>query len=382
MAVYDPIKRLKSMGHTIDFFTTNFFEDFTDFYKYNNQAIVDNLIVADWKKSPKQKIIQKFINKFEEIKKKLLSLKNKYYYPFNKIPIHVLKIFHRTINKGNYDFVYIHHYYWHELISKTIFPETTKIVAHFQDMLFTQLYYLDKNIDMDKVGRIFSAEIKNLTHFHYGFFISFDEYFLTKRFVSSAKFFYFPYIAEKKIHCEKNKLRCKKTIDLLYLGHDNPFNIQGANWFLDSVFPNLKPNISITFCGKMVSKLSNYYLMKIRSYGIATIDFLEDIDELYSNTMVVMVPILEGTGMKIKTVEAMAHGIPIVSTLLGIDGFPDKFENGCLTADDPIEFALNINNLLSDDDLYYTTINKQNAYYDKYFSSAYVKNLLEKVFTN
>jgi glycosyltransferase involved in cell wall biosynthesis len=373
VAVYEPIKLLKSLGHTIDFFTTNYYEDFTDFDKYNAEGIINTIVIADW--GPREKIIKKLLNKAKQTLM-LFKKNNVYYYPFTKIPACVLKTFHNVINNGGYDFIYIHHYYWHELIIKTIVPPNTKIVAHIQDMLFIHMNFHIKNIKIENLGYVFATEIKNLQRFQSVFFISFDEYLLSRHFISDASFYYFPYITTVS-----SRLSIKKDIDLLYLGHDNPFNVQGIKWFLDFVFPYLNSNISITFCGKMLSGLSADYCSKIIQSGITTIEFAEDIDALYARVKVIMVPILGGTGMKIKTVEAMAHGIPVVSTLFGVDGFPDKFENGTLVSDNPIEFASYINNLLSNDELYYNTIEKQNAYYKKYFSYSYVKNIFEKVFS-
>jgi glycosyltransferase involved in cell wall biosynthesis len=242
-------------------------------------------------------------------------------------------------------------------------------------MLFIQLNFHVEKINIENLGCVFATEIKNLHRFYSVLFISFDEYLLAKHFISDTPLYYFPYVT-----AVKSMPNTKKDIDVLYLGHGNPFNIQGAKWFLDFVFPYLKQNISITFCGKMISGLSADYRSKIIQGGITTIEFAENLDVLYSKTKVVMVPILGGTGMKIKTVEAMVHGIPVVSTLFGMDGFPDKFEGGPLVSDDPIEFAKHINNLVSDDVLYHSIVKRQNAYYNKYFSYSYIKNILEKVF--
>ena len=52
--------------------------------------------------------------------------------------------------------------------------------------------------------------------------------------------------------------------------------------------------------------------------------------------------------MKIKVVEAMSYGIPVVCTSRGVDGLPDKTRNGCLVADDAAAFAGHINRLVCD----------------------------------
>ena len=56
----------------------------------------------------------------------------------------------------------------------------------------------------------------------------------------------------------------------------------------------------------------------------------ESLDDLYSRTKIAIVPMFDGTGLKIKTITAMSYGIPVVGTCAAVDGFADKKENPCL----------------------------------------------------
>jgi glycosyltransferase involved in cell wall biosynthesis len=167
---------------------------------------------------------------------------------------------------------------------------------------------------------------------------------------------------------------------VLLLGAYNPHNIKGAAWFLDKVLPCLPKNILITFCGKFLTGLSTEYHEKIVQYDINAIDFVNDLEALYGKTKIVIVPILGGTGIKIKTLEALSYTIPVVSTLLGVEGLPDKYENGCLVADNPADFAANITRLLNDDMFYQSTRNKAKSYFNKYISYERNMKVLEKCF--
>ncbi len=59
-------------------------------------------------------------------------------------------------------------------------------------------------------------------------------------------------------------------------------------------------------------------------------------------------PILWGAGVKLKTVEALAHGVPVVATTVGAEGIPDDWRHHVDVADDPAEFAALLAALLTD----------------------------------
>ena len=61
---------------------------------------------------------------------------------------------------------------------------------------------------------------------------------------------------------------------------------------------------------------------------------------------------LSGTGIKIKVIEALSYGIPVVTNRRGVDGLVNKKENGCLVSDDPKIFAEEITRLLKDEIFY------------------------------
>jgi glycosyltransferase involved in cell wall biosynthesis len=60
---------------------------------------------------------------------------------------------------------------------------------------------------------------------------------------------------------------------------------------------------------------------------------------LYSAVKMAVIPLRFGAGVKGKTVEAMFHGIPIVSTSFGIEGMPGNYNDFLQPFDDHIAFA-------------------------------------------
>ena len=67
--------------------------------------------------------------------------------------------------------------------------------------------------------------------------------------------------------------------------------------------------------------------------------FVEDVREPLARYAVFVCPILSGSGVRVKLLEAFAAGIPVVSTAVGAEGLARKDGEFCALADDPAEFA-------------------------------------------
>jgi glycosyltransferase involved in cell wall biosynthesis len=76
--------------------------------------------------------------------------------------------------------------------------------------------------------------------------------------------------------------------------------------------------------------------------------FVEDVRQPLASYAVFVCPILSGSGMRVKLLEAFAAGIPVVSTRLGAEGLTAKDGDVCALADSPQEFAEKILELFSD----------------------------------
>ena len=74
----------------------------------------------------------------------------------------------------------------------------------------------------------------------------------------------------------------------------------------------------------------------------------------FARTRVFLAPLRYGAGTKGKLVEAMAHGLPVVTTSIGAEGFPPRVVDAMLVADDPDELAAHVVRLLTDDDAWHT----------------------------
>lgn len=71
----------------------------------------------------------------------------------------------------------------------------------------------------------------------------------------------------------------------------------------------------------------------------------------FGSSRVLAVPLRIGGGTRLKILEAMAHGLPVVTTTIGCAGLDVEHERDVLIADDPAHFAACVDRLLADDDL-------------------------------
>jgi glycosyltransferase involved in cell wall biosynthesis len=83
----------------------------------------------------------------------------------------------------------------------------------------------------------------------------------------------------------------------------------------------------------------------VRIPGIRFVGFIDDLTACYAHIDIAINPVRYGAGLKIKTVEAMAHGLPLVVSTQGASGLEDLAGQAFLVADDAGAFAEHIRTL-------------------------------------
>ena len=124
-----------------------------------------------------------------------------------------------------------------------------------------------------------------------------------------------------------------------YIGslHWKP-NVEGILWFLNKVVPVLirkKPNIKIFIAGRQAPK----ELYKYESDNVKIVGEVPSSKDFIKKHAVILSPILSGSGLRVKIIEAMAYGKYVVSTTIGAEGIAEKDTNFIRIADKPEDFA-------------------------------------------
>lgn len=118
-------------------------------------------------------------------------------------------------------------------------------------------------------------------------------------------------------------------------------NKDGLQWFIEKVWPLVKtkiPQVKLAVAG---SYGQNSSLKKILSAdGILYLGYRQNLEPVYQQTDIGIIPMLVGGTVRMKTLGFLAHGVPVVSTPAGVYGIPKiKNQVHCLIANSAEEFA-------------------------------------------
>jgi len=336
--VLSHLKYFKSRGFHVDYFgVKNYFDwETDDVDKMLSTGLVDRVFAADRYVPRNQKLKRIFCYKIPEF------FKNKFYgidahALNNAASFYLCKQFNKVLQENEYDFIIVNYSIWANLIRTRKYTKKAYIIIDTNDFITAQAYKSRKKL----LDRTFVEEIKRLNYADEVWTVSTDEYYIFSQFVDKEVRLVpnIPLTHSSPHHAEKEKI-----YDLVYVASANTYNRMSAKWFMEKVYPLLPENIKICIVGKITEVIDEYP-------NITKIHYVENLDDVYWVSKIVICPMLEGTGIKLKVIEAMANALPSVCTIRGIDGLPNKINNGCLVSYTPEEFAGNIMKLLSDNKL-------------------------------
>ncbi len=139
--------------------------------------------------------------------------------------------------------------------------------------------------------------------------------------------------------------------DLFFIGAlDWLPNQEGLVWFLEKVFPVLVKKIEALRFHVAGRNAPGRFLKKLRHPQIIYHGEVEDARKFMSDHRVMVAPLLTGSGIRIKILEAMALGRPVVTTRTGIQGIPAIHERDVRVADDPIKFGAHLQLLIGSEE--------------------------------
>lgn len=159
---------------------------------------------------------------------------------------------------------------------------------------------------------------------------------------STALFTYQPGIA-----IERPFAFIHQPLSLFHIGSmEWQANEQGVLWFLQKVWPLLLvkyPKAQFHLAGKGLSKTDPRFFQT----GVVNHGEVPDAEDFMHQHGVMIVPIQAGSGIRIKTLEAMALGVPVVSTTVGAQGLNITPHKEIILADEPQSFTNAIVSLLA-----------------------------------
>jgi hypothetical protein len=134
------------------------------------------------------------------------------------------------------------------------------------------------------------------------------------------------------------------------IGSDNPANCEGLDLFLEHCWPIIRvrqPHARLCIAGKLGIALQNKLAGNLPD-GVDTLGWIPDLALFYHDLRVIVNPVVRGTGLKIKSVEAMAHARPLVAYPVGLEGMAWSSDLPWIEVGDPQAMASACIALLSD----------------------------------
>lgn len=117
---------------------------------------------------------------------------------------------------------------------------------------------------------------------------------------------------------DKHQKECEMLLpkrSLLFTGSDYPPNVKGIRWFCREVMPYL--DIPLYIVGRGLEKLRD----ELGNEKVKVIGSVESLTAYLQSAGAVVMPIFYGSGMKVKTAEAIMHGKRIFATIEALAGY-------------------------------------------------------------
>lgn len=166
--------------------------------------------------------------------------------------------------------------------------------------------------------------------------------------------------------------------DIIFYGAMNRIeNSLSAEWFIDEVMPLLvEYNVRFIVIGNKPPKS----LTSRQSDRVVVTGFVQDPSVYFKDAMCLVAPLLLGAGIKVKILEALSAGLPVLTNDIGIEGI--KAINGIdyIHCNTPEEYMKSIVKLIEDDSLSkFISINANNCISNNYNLSESSKLYSERI---
>ncbi|HWQ15070.1 MAG TPA: glycosyltransferase [Roseiflexaceae bacterium] len=128
-----------------------------------------------------------------------------------------------------------------------------------------------------------------------------------------------------------------------------PPNVDGVLWYAREIHPLVRqaaPDSRFYVVGQR--PVAEVRALPERDPSIEVTGYVPDATPYIARSACLIVPLRSGGGMRVKILEALARGIPVVSTTIGYEGIDLTPGEHLLVADTPAEFAAAVTRLLGD----------------------------------
>jgi polysaccharide biosynthesis protein PslH len=143
-------------------------------------------------------------------------------------------------------------------------------------------------------------------------------------------------------------MKLPKQFDIVFTGNMNyPPNVDAACFLVKEILPAVRkshPGIKILLAGAN----PHSRVLGLKSEQVCVTGWVPDLRESYASARIFIAPMQIGTGLQNKLLEAMAMGLPCITSPLANNALGAEEDREILLGNTPDEYASQINHLLSD----------------------------------
>ena len=139
---------------------------------------------------------------------------------------------------------------------------------------------------------------------------------------------------------------------VLFLGNfGHPPNVDAVAWWVGELADRVARDVGRRVPLRVIGSGTDAYADAWSAAGdrLDVVGWVPDLDDELARARVFVAPLRFGAGTKGKLATALAHGVPVVTTTVGAEGFSDEVLDALVVADDAHELAAAIARLVTDD---------------------------------
>lgn len=128
-------------------------------------------------------------------------------------------------------------------------------------------------------------------------------------------------------------------------------NQQGLEWFIETCWPIIhknNPQLIFRIAGRNAPE---WFVAKIQVAGVEFVGEVANARDFMEENTIMIVPLLAGSGMRIKIIEGLGLGKAIVSTSIGAEGIPAIHNESICIANTKEEFVESIQLLIKNNEI-------------------------------
>lgn len=146
-------------------------------------------------------------------------------------------------------------------------------------------------------------------------------------------------------------------------------NQEGIQWFINKVWTAVHkehPDHRMVIAGR---NAPDWLIKKFNKPGIEYLGEIDNAEAFMNNSYTLIIPLLSGSGIRVRAIQAMSMGIPVVTTAKGIEGINASHGKELLIASTAGEYIQQLSGIIMDEKLYNSISGNARAFIKKYYDN-------------